>query len=307
MNKGILYIILAGLSFLIVNFFVKLFGTNLNLFGIGELQKIPAHELVLARSIVSFAISFYIIKKRKLTLLGNNRKWLMVRGISGMIALTIFFYTIHYLPLAIASTVQYLAPIFTVLIAMKLLNEKVLNAQWFFISIAFFGAVLIGLEDILIPKSNTDGISMFWLGLGIISAAFSGLAYNAIVKLKETDSPINIVIYFPMLSIPVMVIWCMFDFVLPQGIEWGFLLIIGIFTQIAQILMTKAFHNGATNVIAPFQYLGAIYAMIIGFFIFDERLKFINYIGIGLILLGVLGNTLYNRIIKIKGMRYREK
>jgi drug/metabolite transporter (DMT)-like permease len=290
MNKGILFIILSGLSFLIVNFFVKILGAGPNQELFPGLQRFPAHELVLARSIVSFAISYAIIKYRGLPVLGYNRKWLTIRGVSGMIALTIFFYSIHYLPLAIASTIQYLAPIFTVFFALLLLGERIKKLQWFFIILAFVGVGLIGFNNLLAADKHIS-IDYTWFGLGILSAAFSGIAYTAIIKLKETDAPINIVIYFPMLSIPIMSIWCIFDFTMPVGIEWVFLLIIGIFTQIAQVLMTKALHEGSAGLITPFQYLGAIYAALVGFFIFDERLSWIVYVGIVLILIGVVVNA----------------
>ena len=290
MNKGILFIILSGLSFLIVNFFVKILGAGPNQELFPGLQKFPAHELVLARSIVSFTISYYIIKRRGLPVLGFNRKWLVIRGVSGMIALTIFFYSIHYLPLAIASTIQYLAPIFTVVFAMFLLGERVKKLQWFFILLAFVGVGLIGFNNLLAADQH-ENINYLWFGLGILSAAFSGIAYTAIIKLKETDTPINIVIYFPMLSLPIMTAWCLFEFTMPVGIEWLILLIIGIFTQIAQVLMTKALHEGSAGLITPFQYLGAIYAAVVGFFIFDERLSWIVYVGIVLILIGVVVNA----------------
>lgn len=287
--------ILAGISFMIVNFFVKILGNpDVNTF-LGQFQKYPAHELVLARSIVSFSISAYIIKRRKLPFFGNNKKWLIIRGTSGMIALTIFFYTIHHLPLAIASILQYLAPIFTVILAIFLLNEKVKIQQWIFIIIAFAGVSLIGYDQIFNHTKLEKGISATWIGLAILAAFFSGIAYNAIVKLKPTDEPISIVMYFPMLSLPIMITWCFWDFTMPQGWEWLILLTIGIFTQIAQILMTKAFHFGPTSVIAPFQYLGAIYAFLIGFFVFDEMLSLVVNIGITLVLLGVVTNSVLRK------------
>lgn len=291
MNKGILYIILSGLSFLIVNFFVKVLGGGPDQELFPGLQKYPAHELVLARSIVSFAISYYIIRKRGLPVLGFNRKWLLVRGFAGMIALTIFFYSIHHLPIAIASTIQYLAPVFTVIFAMIILKEKVAKLQWLFILIAFCGVGLIGLNNLIAADQHMI-IDYTWLGLGIVSAAFSGLAYTAIIKLKPTDTPINIVIYFPMLSLPIMTLWCLYDFTMPIGIEWLILLIIGIFTQIAQVLMTKALHEGSAALITPFQYLGAIYASIMGLLIFDEKLSWVVYLGISMILFGVVTNAL---------------
>ena len=291
MKKGILFIVLSGLSFLVVNFLVKLFGMGTEQHLFPNLQKIPAHELVLARSIISFSISSIIIKQKKLPFFGVNVKWLLIRGFAGMIALTLFFETIHHLPIAVASTVQYLAPIFTMIFTMLFLGERILKMQWLFVLVAFIGVTLIGLNA-LILKTNPVELDFFWLTLGLISAAFSGIAYTAIVKLKATDAPINIVSYFPMISIPIMSIWCLFDFVMPKGIEWLLLLIIGIFTQIAQMLLTKALHQNSASLITPFQYLGSIYAMLMGYFIFDERLNFLIIIGVGLILIGVVANTL---------------
>lgn len=295
MNKGILYIILSGLCFIVVNFFVKLLGAGDSQDLIEGLQKYPGHELVLARSIVSLAISLFVIKQRKIPVFGNNKKWLIIRGVSGTIALTIFFYTIHYLPLAIASTIQYLAPIFTVILAMIILKEKVKNLQWFFIGLSFSGVALIALDKLMDANSGPDQISFFWLGLGLIAAVFSGLAYTAIIKLKSTDAPITIVLYFPMIALPIMVLLCFHRFTMPQGIEWLILLLIGIFTQFAQILMTRALHLGTASTITPFQYLGAIYAFLIGYFVFDETLSLIVNVGICLVISGVIVNAVLRK------------
>lgn len=294
MFRGIFYIILSGIAFFIVNFFVKTLGDPAHsLFP--NLQQYPAHELVFARSLVSFSISAYIIKRRGLSLLGNNRKWLLLRGTAGMIALTLFFFTLHKLPLAIASTLQYLSPIFTVLIASRLFHEKVSGIQYISSLIAFFGVVIIGFNGAF---DHHQSISMPWMILGVISAILSGVAYNAISKLKATEEPINIVIYFPMLALPFTFVWCLADHVIPQGIEWFFLLIIGVFTQIAQVLMTRAFMLTATSVVAPFQYLGAIYALFSGWFIFDEQLNTSVLAGIVLILIGVLVGTIFRKGVK---------
>lgn len=288
--------ILSGLCFVIINFFVKVLGGASDIPFFEELQTIPAHELVLARSIVSFFISFVIIKQRKLPLFGTNKKWLLVRGLAGTVALTLFFYSLHHLPLAIATTIQYLAPIFTVIFAIIILKEKVKSLQWFFIGLSFIGVLMIGLDKIMDSSPSAESISFLWLGLGMLSAVFSGIAYVAIIKLKPTDSPINIVSYFPMIAIPFMVVFCLFEFTMPQGIEWLILLIIGVFTQFAQILMTKAFHEGSASTITPFQYLGAIYALLLGYLVFHETLSWIVNIGI----ICVVGGVFINALIKKK-------
>lgn len=293
MIRSILYIILSGISFFCVNFIVKMFGQTEHPL-IEGLQTYPTHELVFFRSLISFSISFAIIKYRGLPVLGNNRKWLFLRGTSGMIALTLFFFTLHHLPLAIASTLQYLSPIFTVLIAGYLFKESISRWQYYCSVLAFGGVVLIGINGISggLHISQSD---LIWIGLGIISSFLSGIAYNAIVKLRTTEEPINIVIYFPMLALPLTGIWCLFDFTIPRGIEWLLLLLIGIFTQIAQVLLTRALMFGKTTTIVPFQYLGAIYALVTGWFIFDEQLEWISLLGIVLIIGGVIINALIRK------------
>lgn len=291
-SKSILFIILSGLSFFCVNFLVKLLG-HPETYGFHNLQQYPAHELVFARSLVSFSISFAIIKYRKLPVLGNNRRWLLLRGTAGMIALFLFFLTIHELPLAIASTLQYLSPIFTVLIASFLFKEQVTKWQYLTSLIAFSGVCVIGLSGL--SKNSAVEIHPLWVVVGVVSSFLSGIAYNAISKLKHTESAINIVIYFPMLALPVFGTWTFIDGILPQGIEWLFLLLIGIFTQIAQVLMTKAFLDQRTSLLVPFQYLGAIYALIAGWMMFDERLSLLHIGAIICILVGVIVGALVAR------------
>ncbi|MCR9173355.1 MAG: DMT family transporter [bacterium] len=289
---GIVYIILSGICFLIVNFFVKTLGPGQSniLTDHLNLQEYPAHELVLARSVVSFVMSYTIIRRKKLPVFGVNKKWLLIRGLAGTAALTIFFYTMHYLPLAVALTIQYLAPIFTIIFAMILLKERIRWIQWPFIALAFGGTLLLAFGN---SDGNAEfgGLSPLWLGAGMIAAVLSGVAYVAIMKLKPTDAPITIVMYFPMIAIPFMILLCLFEFTVPQGIEWLFLLIIGIFTQFAQITMTRALHSGNAATIVPFQYLGAIYGFLVGYFIFLESLSNTLIMGMILVLTGVVVNS----------------
>lgn len=283
--------IFSGLAFVVVNFFVKLLGGGSSQSLIPDLQDYPAHELVLARSIVSFVISATIIKYRKLPFWGFNKRWLIIRGLAGSIALTLFFYTLHFLPMAVAAIVQYLSPIFTVILASILLKEKVRLLQWFLIIISFGGVLMIGIDQIN-SSDVSNPISLLWLGIGILSSGFSGIAYIAIMKLKRSDEPITIVMYFPLIATPITLFMCLFDFTMPRGIEWFILLIIGVFTQIAQIMLTKALHHGQSSYIMPFQYLGIIYAFMIGLFVFGEQLSFIVNLGIVIVLSGVLTNVM---------------
>ena len=201
-----------------------------------------------------------------------------------MTALFLFFLTVKHMPLASATTIQYISPVFTVLLATQMMREKVRPIQWALFVVAFIGVMMI--------KGFDDRVSFFYLTIGIVSALISGLAYNAIRKCRLTDHPLVVVLYFPLIATPIMGLACLtFGWVTPSGIQWPLLLIMGVFTQIAQLYMTKALHADHSSRIMPFKYFGVIYAIGIGFFFFGERLPFLSILGIGLVLLGVILNA----------------
>lgn len=214
---------------------------------------------------------------------GNNRFWLFMRGFTGLAALLLFFSTIKHMPLASASTIQYLSPFFTILFAIKMNNQKVRPVQWIFFAIAFAGVMLI--------KGVDDRIPAFWVMIGIVSAALAGLAYNSIIKSKGSDHPMVIVMYFPMISIPLMGLWCLFEWVQPAGSDWIFLLIMGIFTQMAQYFMTLALHSDDASKVTPWNYTGAIFAVVFGYLVFNEALHWMTFAGILVVVTAVTLNA----------------
>jgi len=280
---------------MVVNVFVKILGLGPDQILIPEIQKYPVPEIILFRSFITFVICYAIIRAKQLPFFGVNKKWLIIRGIFGTTALTLFFYTLDHLPLAIATTVQYLSPIFTVIIAVFLLKEKVNRQQWLFFFIAFAGVTSISASKYLSDDFSVSQIEPIWVLAGFSSAILSGVSYNAIVKCRDTDAPVTIVMYFPLIATPIMLVICFFDHVIPQGIEWLILLIIGVFTQFAQVLMTKALHAENTATVTPFKYFGSIYAFILGMFLFGEVISLYAILGIILILIGVLGNTYFRK------------
>lgn len=201
-----------------------------------------------------------------------------------MTALFLFFVTVKHMPLASATTIQYISPVFTVLLATQMMKEKVKPVQWLLFLLAFAGVLMI--------KGFDERISYFYLGIGVVSALISGLAYNAIMKCRMTDHPLTVVLYFPLIATPIMGTACItVEWVTPHGIEWVLLLIMGIFTQIAQLYMTKALHADHSSRIMPFKYFGVVYALAIGFFFFNESLPLWSIAGIILVLIGVILNA----------------
>jgi drug/metabolite transporter (DMT)-like permease len=254
------------------------------------LKHLPATELDLFRSIVSLILSLIMIRRKGLNPFGNNKLFLILRGVFGVTALTMFFYTLQKLPIGSAITIQYLSPIFTVLFATFFLKEKMKPIQWAFFILAFAGIALIkGFDPNITPKL---------LAMGVGSAIFSGLAYNCIRKLKDSDDPVVVVLYFPLVATPVMIIFSLFNFVIPTGIDWLLLILMGVLTQIAQVYMTKAYQHSQMDKTAPLKYLGILFALSFDIFIFGIVYQPLAYVGILLVISGVILNLLYKSILK---------
>ena len=272
-SKGVKYMLLSTFAFSLMTLFVKF------------LDGIHAFEIIFFRSIISFVISFSFLKWKNINPLGVNRKFLVLRGVFGVTALTFFFITLQHLPLANAITIQYLSPIFTAFFAIFILGEKLKWLQGIFFFLSFMGIVLI--------KGFDDRISTLYLFLGIGSAIFAGLAYNCIRKVKDTDHPLVVVLYFPLIATPVTGILSFFYWKTPSFFELTILLGIGLATQVGQVYMTKALQAESAAKISAMKYIGIIYALLYSYLIFDETYSNQALMGIGFVVLGVLLNIAY--------------
>jgi drug/metabolite transporter (DMT)-like permease len=269
-RKSAQHMIIAGILFSLMNVSVKL------------IPHIPAIEIILFRSVFTLVFTFILIRRIQIPLFGNNKKLLILRGVAGSVGLMTFFYTLQNIPLASAVTINYLAPIFTTLLGIFIVKEKVKLKQVLYFGLSFVGVVIIEGFD---PR-----ISPIDLSIGLLSAFSMGVAYNVIRKLNTTEHPLVIMFYFPFITIPIAAIASYFLWVTPKGIDWLILLLISLLTQFAQYFMTLAYQNAQLSKVASLSYIGIIYALAFGFFIFDETFELMAYIGMGLVLSGVFLN-----------------
>lgn len=266
--------LLAGMFFAFMNVTVKF------------LPHIPAIEIILFRSVFSFVFTYLVLKAKRIPLFGNNKKLLIIRGVVGSVGLITFFYTLQNIPLASAVTIQYMAPIFTSVLGIFIVKERVKPIQFLYFAIAFAGVLIIEGFD---PR-----IDPVFLVIGITSALFSGLAYNVIRKLRNTEHPLVIVFYFPLVTTPVAALISYVGWVQPEGWDWVLLLGIGIFTQFAQYFMTMAYQNANLSKVASLTYVGIVYALIFGYVFFDETYNLLTYTGMLLVLSGVILNVRFS-------------
>jgi drug/metabolite transporter (DMT)-like permease len=275
LSIGVRSMLYSTAAFALMNVFVK------------QLSHLPAMEIVFFRCLVSLAACWFGLRNTEANWVGHNRLLLVLRGTFGTIALYTFFLTIQNVPLAAAVTIQYLSPIFTTIIAIFLLGEKVKKLQWVFYALSFAGVLVIKGFDANFPLA-------FFI-TGIASAFFSGLAYNLVRSLKESEHPLVIVLHFQIVGVAAGFLVTIFNWVTPQGIDWLYLFLTGVCTQLGQVNLTKALQAERIAKVSILNYLGIFYALLFGWFLFGETYTLQTLIGIVLVVSGVIMSIFYSK------------
>lgn len=257
------------------------------------ISHIPVFEIILFRAVITLALSYATLKKRKVNPWGTHHKFLIARGLFGAGGLICYFYTLQHLQLANAIVIHYLSPIFTTLIAMLFLGEKVKGIQWIAFSISFCGVIMVK------GFANIDVIDFM---VGVTGAALSGFAYNAIRNMKDKEDADVIVFYHPLISLPVVMIYMLFfpqSRVMPTGWDWLFLIGTGVFTQVGQYFITRAYQMDTAARISSMSYIGIIWGVTMGKFLFGESYHANVLSGMLVVLAGVLLNLNYGNLRKL--------
>ena len=277
------YMLISALGFALMAACVK------EVSGLG----IPVLEIVAARAIVSGFISYADIKRKKISIWGHNKILLIARGAVGTFALMFVYYAVTTLPLAEATVLQYLHPIFTAILALFFLKEVIQRS-----TIACIVISLIGLFIIIQPNLQIDsGVHYPWLsiGAGVLGALGSAVAYIIIKKLTKTDDSSVIIFYFPLIALPISIILLGDDFVVPSLAATGLLILIGIFTQVGQVGLTKALNSADASKATAYSYVQVLFSVFIGWAYFSEVPVFTTIIGGSFIMVGALVNVLWKR------------
>jgi len=273
------FMVLSAFSFALMTACVKLVSTH----------NIPVLEIVAARGLVSLIISYLAIKRKKIPVWGSNKILLIARGTVGTFALMCVYYAVTTLPLAEATLLQYMYPVFTALLAFLFLKEKVQRS-----TLICIGLCLLGLLAMVKPNLSFDGeVVLPWLSVfvALIGALGSGTAYVIVKKLSKLEDSSVIIFYFPLIALPLSLLLLGDNFVMPDAEALVLLLFVGLFTQVGQVGLTKAMQTEVAAKVSAFSYVQVIFSAILGALFFNEIPSVWTFIGGSLIILGALINV----------------
>ncbi|MBT5934109.1 DMT family transporter [Sulfurimonas sp.] len=278
LNKGVKYMLIASFTFAIMGAFAKLASVSMS-----------SLEVVFFRNIAGVLIVGFAILKKPMRHVGGKPLLLFFRGFIGFIALLAFFYNIAHISLGDAMTYSKTSPIFTAIFAFLFLQEKLSAKAW--------GAVFIGFIGILfITQPSELGFTKYDV-LGVFSGVGAALAYTSVRELKSyydtraivlsfmlvgTIGPIVLFLISPYLDAPELD-FLLGEFVMPQGIVWFYVICMGVFATISQLLMTKAYGETKAGIVGAVSYTNILFSIMVGVMLGDSLPSLASSFGILLI------------------------
>lgn len=191
------------------------------------------------------------------------------RGVVGTMAMGLGFAGLAFLPLPEVTAIGYAAPLLTVIFAAMFLGEQVRAFRITAVGLGIVG-VMIVLSPRLTVGAGMNNAETLGALLVLGGAVFAALAQVFVRKLVQTENTASIVFWFSATASVLALLTLPFGWVVPDPFTLMLLVLAGLLGGIGQILLTSSYREADASVIAPFEYVSILFALIIGYTIFDE-------------------------------------
>ncbi|WP_343642349.1 DMT family transporter [Roseateles sp.] len=252
-----------------------------------------AGEIVMYRGLVGTLFLFAMTRSKGLSLKTSVPAMHFWRSLSGVIALSLWFFAISKLPLATAMTLNYMSSVW---MALFLIGGAVLMGAAR-VDPRLVVTVLLGFLGVGLVLQPAMQEQQVWHGLaGLASGMLSAMAYLQVTSLGRAGEPeYRIVFYFSMGGVVAGALTTLASQGGWHAHTWtgaALLLAVGVLATAAQLLMTRAYGTGKPLVNASLQYLGIVFSALYGVLLFGDRPGWKSWIGILLIVAAGLGATM---------------
>ena len=232
---------------------------------------------------------FFVITKSKI--IRPSYKVHLGRSFCGWVGISILFGASSVIPVTDATAIVFTNPIFTMLLAIPLLGEKIKPLKWIAVIITFVGALIL-----IRPESNFTNIQLIIIVL-ILGAFALGLESIFIKMLTLKENPKQILLINNSIGLLISLIPVYFIWITPTKLQILAMLGIGALMLCAQACFIQALRRSKAHFAVPYFYSTLIFVAIYDFFIFKIIPDNISFIGASLIIIG--GISIYlSEIIK---------
>ena len=233
----------------------------------------PVGEVLFFRGLCGLIPLFFLIPKEKyFNFYKTNRRFLhFKRCASGLIAIVSIFIALRKLPLATVVSISFAAPVFTTIMSIFLLNEKVGLYRWLAVIVGFIGIIIIS-------EPGFSSMNLYYLYPIVFCLGLSYVAI-AIKQLSETE-PVWLISFYFSLSIMILSFFTIPQgWLLPNTKDLLLLSLLGILGGLANLWLTQSYKFSDVSLVTPLKYLALIFAIFFGYIIWGEIPTYKTLIG----------------------------
>ncbi|MBN2869589.1 MAG: DMT family transporter [Campylobacterales bacterium] len=260
-RRGILYMLGASFLFALTLAFAKLLSHSMG-----------SVEVTFWRNAVGLIVLLLTLFHTPIKNTGGRPFTLIFRGVIGTVALLVFFYSVSATSLSNAIVYAKTEPIFTAILAFYLLNEKLRFSAVIAILIGFAGVAVL------------SGMTWDYLHvMGILTGFLSALAYTSVRSLKAHYDARTVVLSFMIAGVVIplflmivaeyytseLLAFALSPFVIPEGIDWIWIVLMGLAAAWGQILMTRAYFYAKAGLVSTVSYSVVVFATLFGIVLGD--------------------------------------
>lgn len=265
-----------------------------------------AGEIVFFRGLVGLALMALLMRARGLPLATPVPAMHVWRSVAGVTSLCLWFYAIGGLPLGTAVTLNYMSSVW---IAVFLMGGALLRGRTGDARPGVDGrtvlAVLAGFAGVALVLRPTIEQEQLWYGLcGLLSGLLAAMAYLQVAALGRAGEPEErVVLYFSLGGVFGGLLLALGTggltrLVQPDGAGLALLLAVGVLATAAQWMLTRAYAIGSALANAALQYMGIVFATLLGLWLFDDALTASSVLGMALIVAAGLAATLLRQRVR---------
>lgn len=269
----------AGIGFMLAAIFCFI---SLDAVAKHLLQIYPASQVMWARFFFHLLLALAVMGPGLLAGMRSAKPSLqLARSILLLATTTLFFLGLKTVPLATATTIMFLTPIFVTVLSVPLLGEKVGRRRWLGVVTGFAGALAI-----VRPGFAAVSVGMMLL----LFASLTNAVYQTFTRrIRHDDGPATTFFYTAVAGAAAFSAAAPFDWQAPGAVDWLLLACLGLFGGLGHLLLIHALRLAPAAVVAPFTYTGLIWATLFGVALLGELPDLWTMLGASLI----IGSSLY--------------
>lgn len=242
-------------------------------------ERLPAAQMIVVRGVMAIAV--ILLVAARMGALGRIRDvargWVLLRASCEGLGTVLYLAALFHLPLANITAINLSSPLFIVVLAKVFLHERVDRARWLAIALGFAGVLLV-------VQPRADGFSVYaWVCL----LATVIYAVRDLLTRKISSATPSILVTLATAG----VVWLMAGLVMAfqgwtpmQGRDLGWLALASLLLSTGYYSVIAAMRHGEMAVIAPFRYVGLLWAVLLGYIVWGTLPNAMGWCGIALLI-----------------------